>query len=99
MLKKYTPIETETALAQLNNSIAEPWAIKNGKLNKLFKFSSFVDAFAFMTRVALHAEKANHHPEWSNVYNKVEIDLTTHEVDGLSERDFELARTIEHSAM
>lgn len=95
MLEKLTTNETEIALTELNSSINEPWGIKNGKLNKLFKFSSFVDAFGFMTRVAIHAEKANHHPEWFNVYNKVEIDLTTHEVGGLSKRDFELAETIE----
>lgn len=60
-----------------------------------FKFRDFVEAFGFMTRVALLAEKADHHPEWSNVYNKVEILLTTHDCDGLSTRDTALAEAID----
>ena len=61
---------------------------------RTFKFENFIDAFAFMTAVALEAEKANHHPEWSNVYGEVSILLTTHDVGGLSERDIDLARKI-----
>ena len=61
---------------------------------RTFRFASFVEAFAFMTRVALLAEKADHHPEWSNVYNRVEVVLTTHEAGGLTMRDIELARAI-----
>ncbi len=64
-------------------------------IQKSFKFKNFNEAFAFMTRVAMMAEKMDHHPEWSNVYNRVEITLTTHEVDGLSERDARLARFID----
>jgi 4a-hydroxytetrahydrobiopterin dehydratase len=60
-----------------------------------FKFADFVEAFGFMTRVALLAEKADHHPEWSNVYNRVDILLTTHDCDGLSQRDLDLARKID----
>jgi len=64
-------------------------------ITKSFKFKDFNAAFGFMTRVALFAEKADHHPEWSNVYNKVDILLTTHDAGGLSRRDLELARAID----
>ena len=69
----------------------EGWALANGKLHREFKFESFVEAFGFMTSLALVAEKMDHHPEWSNVYNRVEIDLTTHDAGGLTTLDFELA--------
>lgn len=65
---------------------------------KSFKFTDFNEAFAFMTRVAMAAEKADHHPEWCNVYNRVEIILTTHDADGLTMRDVELRRFIESAA-
>ena len=69
----------------------EGWSLRQGKLHREFQFDDFVTAFGFMTRGALHAEKANHHPEWFNVYNRVVIDLATHDVDGISEKDFALA--------
>ncbi len=62
---------------------------------RTFKFADFNEAFGFMTRVALHAEKADHHPEWFNVYNRVEITLTTHDAGGLSARDAALVEVIE----
>jgi 4a-hydroxytetrahydrobiopterin dehydratase len=71
------------------------WKLVEGKLHRELKFASFVEAFGFMSSVALLAEKADHHPEWSNVYNRVVIDLTTHDCDGLSERDFALATKID----
>ena len=63
-------------------------------IHKSFKFKDFNEAWGFMNRVALMAEKMDHHPEWSNVYNRVEITLSTHDCDGLSERDVKLARAI-----
>jgi len=67
-------------------------------LVRTFKFKDFVEAFGFMTQVALLAEKMDHHPEWSNVYNRVEILLTTHDCKGLSARDVALARSIDRLA-
>ena len=66
-----------------------------GQITRDFKFASFVQAFGFMASVAILAEKSDHHPEWSNVYNRVSIKLTTHDVKGLSMRDIELARLID----
>lgn len=71
------------------------WTLENGKVHKELRFESFVEAFSFMSGVALLAESMNHHPEWSNVYNRVTIDLTTHDAGGVSERDLELARKID----
>jgi 4a-hydroxytetrahydrobiopterin dehydratase len=71
------------------------WELKNEKLHREFKFKNFRQAIGFMTQVALQAECMNHHPEWSNMYNRVTLDLTTHEAGGLSQRDFELARRID----
>jgi 4a-hydroxytetrahydrobiopterin dehydratase len=70
------------------------WELKGGKLYRELKFSDFNQAFGFMTRVALHAEAMNHHPEWFNVWATVRIELTTHDCGGISERDFELAAKI-----
>ena len=67
-------------------------------ISRQFKFKNFNAAFGFMTRCALEAEKADHHPEWSNVYNKVDIRLTTHDAGGLSQRDFDLAAKIDRIA-
>ena len=78
----------------MNKNSGELWSIKENKLYRKFKFPDFISAFGFMTQAAIIAEKLNHHPEWSNVYNKVEISLTTHELGGLSKRDFELALEI-----
>ncbi len=74
------------------------WQVKDGKLHRDFKFQDFVEAFGFISRVAVHAEKMDHHPELFNVYNNVSIDLMTHDCDGISERDFRLAAQINRLA-
>jgi 4a-hydroxytetrahydrobiopterin dehydratase len=70
------------------------WSLRSDKLYRRFVFADFVEAFGFMSRVALLAERTDHHPEWSNVYNRVEIYLTTHDAGGITERDFDLAARI-----
>jgi 4a-hydroxytetrahydrobiopterin dehydratase len=72
----------------------DDWKLHNDKLQRQFVFRDFVEAFGFMSRVALLSETMNHHPEWSNVYNRVDIALTTHDAGGISARDFTLAERI-----
>ena len=82
--------ETNTRLAALDG-----WALENGKLHREFVFANFIEAFGFMASAALVAEKMDHHPEWSNVYNRVTVDLTTHDADGVTELDFELVAAMD----
>lgn len=82
-------------LDELNRTSSAPWTITYNKLHKSFEFTDFVSAFGFMTQVAIKAEKANHHPEWFNVYKRVDIDLITHEAGGITQKDFDLAGSIE----
>ena len=70
------------------------WEVQQSKLRRSWKFKDFVEAFGFITRVALLAEAMNHHPEWSNVYSKVTIELTTHDKKGLTNLDLQLAKSI-----
>ena len=70
------------------------WSMVNAKLHKDFVFDDFVDAFGFMCKAAIHIEKMNHHPEWFNVYNKISVDLTTHDAGGITQNDITLARTL-----
>jgi 4a-hydroxytetrahydrobiopterin dehydratase len=70
------------------------WTVVNGRLHRVFQFRDFGEAFGFMARVALIAEKMDHHPEWSNVYSRVTIDLATHDAGGLTALDFDLAARI-----
>ena len=84
---------TETQIAEAVASL-DGWQLRDGKLHREFKFKNFVEAWGFMSRVALLAEKRNHRPEWFNVWNTVRIDLSTHEVGGLSSFDVELATKI-----
>ena len=90
MVAKLTAAEIATAMAG-----APGWTHSGDGITRQYKFGDFVAAFAFMARVALLAEKADHHPEWSNIYNKVDIRLTTHDAGGLSKRDFALAKAID----
>jgi 4a-hydroxytetrahydrobiopterin dehydratase len=89
---KLTEAEIQNELAKLTG-----WAVVEGKLHKVYQFPDFVSAFAFMTKVALWAEKLDHHPEWFNVYNRVVIDLTTHDAGGISQKDFLLAQKIDQA--
>lgn len=84
--------ERESALAEIEGW---DWDVKRDAIARSYTFRDFSEAFAFMTRVALAAEQVDHHPEWSNVYNKVYILLTTHDAGGLTRRDIELAKRID----
>jgi 4a-hydroxytetrahydrobiopterin dehydratase len=90
-IPKLSEPERDAALAKLSD-----WTLRADGLaiERAFKFADFSEAFGFMTRVALLAEQADHHPEWSNVYNRVEITLTTHDAGGLSQRDVAMATEI-----
>ena len=87
-----TDEEREAALAGLPSWTYDPQA---RAIRRSFRFADFSAAFAFMTRVALAAEKADHHPDWSNVWNRVDIALTTHDAGGLTGRDIALAKAID----
>ena len=95
MVERLDLAERAAALAELDG-----WEEVDGRdaIQKSFAFGDFNEAFGFMTRIALAAEKADHHPEWFNVYNRVEITLSTHDAGGLSERDIALARVIDSVA-
>ena len=92
MIQRLTDAERKIALAGLQG-----WSAVEGRdaIGKSFKFADFNEAFAFMTRIAMAAEKMDHHPEWFNVYNRVDIVLSTHDAGGLSSRDVTLAKTID----
>lgn len=92
MIAKLT--DEERALALVDLPLWTPVMEPDG-ITRRFTFTDFNAAFGFMTRVAILAEKADHHPEWSNVYNRVDILLTTHDAGGLSQRDIDLAKSIE----
>ena len=87
---KLSENEVATELKKLGG-----WSVVNGNLHRVFEFKDFSAAFAFMTRVALAAEKMDHHPDWSNSWNKVTVDLSTHSAGGLTKNDFDLAAKIQ----
>ena len=74
------------------------WELAEGKLRRTYRFRDFADAFAFMTGCALRIEKLDHHPEWSNVYSTVKVELVTHDAGGITQRDVELAGVMEEIA-
>lgn len=86
MAGKLSPEDLSAALDDLPG-----WWLENDKLRREFKFANFIEAFGFMTRAAIEAEKMNHHPEWFNVYGRVVVDLTTHEAGGITGLDLQLA--------
>jgi 4a-hydroxytetrahydrobiopterin dehydratase len=87
--KKLTAKQIESALGQLPG-----WSLQKGRLVRDFEFADFNEAFGFMTRVALAAERRDHHPNWSNVWNRVSIELYTHDAGAITERDVALALVI-----
>ena len=91
-MRKLDPQDLPVQLAGVPHWQHDPL---RGAISRSFKFADFAQAFAFMTELALVAERLDHHPEWRNVYNKVEITLTTHDANGLSMKDIELAKRID----
>ena len=89
-MKKYNDEEIQTALDTLDG-----WKLQKGAIEKNYKFKDFNEAFAFLTRTALYSDKVNHHAEYSGVYNKVQIRLNTHDVDGISKKDIDFAKEID----
>ena len=87
----------DAKLLELNELVTDEtlWVREGDAIKKIFTFKSFIRAFGWMSQIAIWAEKLKHHPEWFNVYNRVEVRLTTHDVDGLSELDFMLAEKME----
>ena len=90
--------EKLTDLSVLDPLLAKGWAHEGDKITKTFKFADFIEAFSWMSAMAIVAEKMNHHPEWFNVYNRVEVTLTTHDASGLTALDVTLAEAMETRA-
>lgn len=88
-----TKLALEDIQQRLQTRISD-WSLRDGKLYRSIQFPDFATAFGFMTQIAFVAERMDHHPEWLNIYNRVDIWLTTHEVNGISEKDFALAARI-----
>ena len=97
MAMKLSEEEINEKLDALNELVSDGalWERSGDTIKKTFMFKSFIRAFGWMSQIAIWAEKLKHHPEWFNVYNKVEVTLTTHDADGLSELDFSLAEKME----
>lgn len=95
-----TKLTADDRAADLPALTATGWAhdATRDAISKTYRFANFVEAFGFMTRAAIWAEKWNHHPEWSNVYGRVSVTLTTHDADGLTQLDLKLARKLDQLA-
>ena len=89
-MEKLNPEQIEKRLAELNG-----WEYNQDALETTFEFENFREAFTLMTRIAFECEAADHHPDWTNVYNRLHIRLSTHDAGGVTDKDFELAQTIE----
>ncbi|HEX5229408.1 MAG TPA: 4a-hydroxytetrahydrobiopterin dehydratase [Bryobacteraceae bacterium] len=92
-MRRFSGPELAEALSALPG-----WTVADAKLHKEYKFADFIHAFGFMATSAIAIEKMNHHPEWFNVYNRVTIDLTTHDAGGITAKDAELAKTLDQIA-
>jgi 4a-hydroxytetrahydrobiopterin dehydratase len=92
--QKLTDSEIQQALPKLLG-----WTVKDGKLHREYNFGDFAHAIGFIVTAAIGIEKMNHHPEWFNVYNRVTVDLTTHDSGGITQKDVELAQTLEKIAV
>lgn len=90
MRKQLTDAEISAVVAHLPG-----WSVQNGKLHREYKFADFPHAFGMMATAAPAIERMNHHPEWSNVYNQVTVDLSTHDAGGITQKDFDLAALLE----
>ena len=90
MEENYRKLDDEEINEELSK--LDKWVKDDNKIKRTFQFKDFADAFTFMTRMAIEIEKINHHPEWFNVYNKIDVELTTHDIKGISNFDFKLAK-------
>ena len=98
-MKSMNTQEAQQAFAVLQQQAQAPWQLQEDSLQTQWKFKNFLQAMAFMNAVAEVAERMNHHPEWSNVYNRVNVRLTTHDAGGLTALDFELAQAMDSLAI
>jgi len=85
----------DSAALQHALEVLPQWTLKSGKLHREYKFPDFSCAIGFMAMAAMHIEKLDHHPEWCNIYNRVTVDLTTHDAGGVTDRDVELAQVLD----
>jgi 4a-hydroxytetrahydrobiopterin dehydratase len=97
-MSKSTPVKLSSAEIAAGLSKLPDWHLTNGKLHREYEFADFVAAFGFMAGAALVAQGMDHHPEWFNVWNKVRVDLATHDADGVTALDVELAHAMEELA-